>query len=102
MEKYIAIPATNLGNVPVSATDVALVYQASTTAVTITYKSGLILTITHAVAGASDETEREAIVLAIEKALRTDWTRPIYTIAAADLPYAVSAIAASYVVQPTA
>lgn len=102
MEKYIAIPATGLGNVPVSATDIALIYQASTTTVTVTYKSGLILTITHATAGASDETERDAIVAAVEKALRTDWTRPVYTVTAADLPYAVSAIAASYVVQPSA
>ena len=99
MDKFISIPATGLGSLLVSASGIAGVAQASTTTVVITYKTGLIATITHATAGASVETERDAIVAAIESALQTPWTSPTKAIAAADLPFAVSAIAYSLLIQ---
>jgi hypothetical protein len=48
------------------------------------------LTITHAAAGAGDETMRDAIQDAVVAALTTSWTNVSYTVA--NLPYAVSAI----------
>ena len=67
--KVFSIPVTNEQNQLVSATDVVLVEQASTTTVTITYKFGKVTTITHATAGSGDETERDAIQDAIVAAL---------------------------------
>jgi len=91
MEKFLSIPVTNEQNQLVSATDVLLVEQASTTTVTITYKFGKVTTITHATAGSGDETERDAIQDAIVAALQTDWKKPSYAVTT--LPYAVSGIA---------
>jgi hypothetical protein len=99
MDKFISIPATNLGSLIVSASGIAGVAQASTTTVVITYKTGLVATITHATAGSSVETQTDAIVSAIESALQTPWTVPTKAIAATDLPFAVSAIAFSLLIQ---
>lgn len=100
MEKFISIPATGLGNILVRASDVATVGQASTTSVVVTYTSGLIITITHATAGASDETQRDAIANAITGAQTLKWTDPVKEVSS--LPYAVSAVAATLLVQATA
>jgi len=95
MEKFLSIPVTSQQYQLVSATDIALIAQASTTTVTITYKSGGsasdVLTITHATAGAGDETMRDAIQNAVIAALQTPWYSVAYTVA--NLPYAVSGIA---------
>lgn len=100
MEKFLSIPVTNEQNQLVKATGIAIIEQASTTTVTIQYDSGLILTLTHATAGAGDETERDAIQNAVVAALQTPWTKPSYSVTG--LPYAVSGIAASHIVVPNA
>lgn len=93
MEKFLSIPVTDEQNQLVSATGVVLVEQASTTTVTIAYKEGTVVTLTHATAGAGDETERDAIQDAIVNALATNWKKVTYEVTG--LPYAVSGIAAA-------
>lgn len=89
--KYISIPVTNEQYQLVGAEGVLLVEQASTTTVTIAYAGGKVVTLTHATAGAGDETQRDKIEEAIVKALQKKWTSPVYQVD--DLPYAVSGIA---------
>ena len=108
MDKFISIPVTDNQRQLVSASGVALVAQASTTTVTITYHSGLVTTITHAAAGAGVETQRDAIEDAIEKSLATKWHEPVYMVgdstgykSSPALPFAVSAIATALLAQAT-
>ena len=91
MEKFLSIPVTNEQNQLVSATDIVLVEQASTSTVTITYKFGKLTTITHATAASGDETERDKIQDAIIAVNKQKWTEP--SLQVDDLPYAVSGIA---------
>jgi len=93
MEKFLSIPVTNEQNQLVSAKDIVLIEQGSTTTVVITYQGGKAVTLTHATAGAGDETARDGIQEAVRKALQTAWTEPVYTVVSGDLPYAVSGIA---------
>lgn len=102
MEKFLSIPVTSEQSQLLAATGVVLVEQASTTTVTVTYKSGLIATITHATAGAGDETARDGIQDAIVAALQKAWTEPAYAVPASNIPYAISGIALSFMVQPNA
>lgn len=98
MEKFISIPVTDLGDVLIASTGIAGIAQASTTTVVITYKTGLIATITHATAGAGVETARDAIVNAVVSSLKTAWTEPNFDVVLA-LPFAVSAVAYTLLVQ---
>ena len=94
MEKFLGITVTNQQVQIVSATGIVLIEQDSTTAVGIHYKSSTgtdVVTITHAAAGAGDETMRDAIQDAVVAALTTSWTNVLYTVE--NLPYAVSNIA---------
>ncbi len=91
MQKFLSIPVTDEQNQLVAVQGIALVEQGSTTTVVITYQEGKVTTITHATAGAGDETERDAIQDAIIKALQTSWQSPAYQVSG--LPYAVSGIA---------
>lgn len=91
MEKFLSIPVTNEQNQLVSANGIILIEQASTTTVTIQYAGGKVVTLTHATAGAGDETERDAIQTAVVNALQTPWTQVAYQVSG--LPYAVSGIA---------
>lgn len=95
MEKFLKIPVTSEQTQLVSATGIILIEQASTTTVTIAYKagsaSGDIVTITHATAGAGDETMRDAIQDAVVASLQTPWYSVAFEVA--NLPYAVSGIA---------
>ncbi len=95
MEKFLRIPVTSENYQLVSATDIALIEQASTTTVTISYKGGStgtdVLTITHATASAGDESMRDAIQDAVIAALQTPWTNPAYTVST--LPLEVTGIA---------
>jgi hypothetical protein len=91
MEKFLSIPVTSEQNQLVQATGIILIEQASTTTVTITYGGGKVVTLTHATAGAGDETERDAIQSAVVAALQTSWTYVAYNVS--NLPYAVSGIA---------
>lgn len=98
MEKFLSIPVTDEQNQLVSANNVALVEQASTTTVVITYHSGLATTITHATAGSGVETERDAIQDAIVAVHKQKWVDPVYQVSG--LPFAVSGIATALLVQP--
>lgn len=91
MEKFLSIPVTNEQYQIVSATDIKLVEQASTTTVTITYGAGKVVTITHATAGAGNETQRDAIENAIIATLSEAWTKVSFPVD--NLPFAVSGIA---------
>jgi hypothetical protein len=91
MEKFLSIPVTSEQNQLVSANNVVLVEQASTTTVTITYNGGKVVTLTHATAGAGVETERDAIQAAIVAALQTPWYKVSFQVSG--LPFAVSGIA---------
>ena len=76
MEKFLSIPVTSEQNQLVQASGIILIEQAST--------------LTHATAGAGDETQRDAIQNAVVAALQTSWTNVAYTVSG--LPYAVSGI----------
>ena len=94
MEKFLGITVTNQQVQIVSATGIVLIEQDSTTTVGIHYKSSTgtdVVTITHAAAGAGDETMRDAIQAAVVAALTTSWTNVLYTVE--NLPYAVTGIA---------
>lgn len=91
MQKFLNIPVTGEQYQLVAITGIVLIEQASTTTVTITYRGGQVTTVTHATAGAGDETERDAIQDAVVAALTTSWTNPAYSVE--NLPYAVSGIA---------
>jgi hypothetical protein len=93
MEKFLSIPVTNEQNQIISATGIVLISQNSTTTVHVHYKASIasdVVTITHATAGAGDETMRDAIQNAVVAALTTSWTNVLYTVE--NLPYAVSGI----------
>ena len=93
MQKFLNIPVTNEQNQLVAVSGIVLIEQASTSTVVITYDGGKATTITHATAGAGDETQRDAIQDAVVAALTTSWTNPAYNVE--NLPYAVSGIAVS-------
>ena len=96
MEKFLSIPVTNEQNQLVSATGIVIIEQATTATVTIAYKDALapgtskLVTITHATAGAGDETMRDAIQNAVIAALQQPWYNVAYQVS--NLPYAVSGI----------
>jgi hypothetical protein len=93
MEKFLSIPVTDQQRQLLSATGIILITQFSTTAVHVHYKSSTgtdIVTITHATAGAGDETMRDAIQAAVVSALTTSWTYVAFQVE--NLPYAVSGI----------
>jgi len=87
MEKFISI-----GGHIVNVTDVLLVEQALSTTVTLAYKFGKVTTITHD-DSTSGTAMRDLIQVSIEKALQTSWTEVVYTVPAADIPFAVTGIA---------
>ena len=94
MEKFLSIPVTNEQNQLLSATGIVLIVQASTTTVTVHYKSSTgtdVVTITHAAAAAGNEAMRDAIQDAVIAALGTSWTYVAYQVD--NLPFAVSGIA---------
>jgi len=101
MDKFISIPVTDKGDVLIASSGIASIQQASTTTVVVTYKTGMVATITHATAGASVETEKDAIVNAVLSSLKTAWTEPNFDVSVA-LPFAVSAIAFTLLIQATA
>jgi hypothetical protein len=89
--KYLSIPVTNEQNQLVGLDGLLLVEQGSTTTVVMTYQGGKVITITHATAGAGDETQRDAIQNAVVAALSTGAVKVTYQVE--NLPYAVSGIA---------
>ena len=94
MEKFLSIPVTSEQRQLLSATGIVLIVQASTTTVTVHYKSSTgtdVVTITHAASGANSEAMRDAIQDAVIAALTTSWTYVAYQVD--NLPFAVSGIA---------
>lgn len=94
MEKFLSIPVTSEQRQLLSATGIVLIVQASTTTVTVHYKSSTgtdVVTITHAAAAAGSEAMRDAIQDAVVAALGTSWTYVAYEVN--NLPFAVSGIA---------
>jgi hypothetical protein len=94
MEKFLSIPVTNEQRQLLSATGIVLIVQASTTTVTVHYKSSTgtdVVTITHAAASAGSEVMRDAIQNAVVSALSTSWTYVAFEVE--NLPLAVSGIA---------
>lgn len=100
MQKFLSIPVTDQQNQLVAVSNVVLVEQLSTTAVTISYDGGQVVTLTHTALGAGVETMRDAIQDAIEDALQTRWTQPVYRVdgvsGRVNLPAAVSGIASAF------
>jgi hypothetical protein len=91
MDKFLSIPVTSEQSQLVQASGIILIEQASTTTVTIVYGGGKVVTLTHATAGAGDETQRDAVQNAVVAALQSPWYN--VTFAVTNLPYAVSGIA---------
>jgi len=91
MAKFLSIPVTDEQKQLVSADDIVLCEQASTTTVTIAYQGGKVVTITHAAASANDESVRDYIQDSIVLAQQQPWHQVKYECDA--LPKAVSGIA---------
>ena len=90
----------NVDDLLISLNGIVLVEQTGATTTAITYADGLILTLTHAseaAPAASDD-----IVAVISKALAYGWQEPVYDVVAGDSIPAISAVAATHVVVPTA
>ena len=95
MEKFLSIPAAT-GNQLVSATNIVSVFagtaatpSATSTATTILYQGGKVVTIT-ASANQVASNMRNAIQDAITLALQTSWTNVVYVVPT--LPISVSTI----------
>ena len=80
MQKYLSIPVKNEDNQLVLVNDVAIVEQASTTAVDIHYTSGKKSTIAHDTMAANNEEIRNKIQDAILAVLKQSWTNPSYQV----------------------
>jgi hypothetical protein len=98
MEKFISIPAA-AGNQLVSATNVVAVFAgtaasplATSTATTIMYQGGKVVTLTTGTAQVASNM-RDAIQNAIATALQTSWTETVYVVPT--LPIAVTTITAA-------
>jgi hypothetical protein len=91
MEKFLSIPVTNEQNQLVSANDIKLIEQGSTTTVVITYGGGKAITITHDATGSGVETMRDAIQDAVVSALITHWQAVAFAVTG--LPKPVTGIA---------
>lgn len=93
MAKFLSIPVTSEGNQLISADNIKLIEQASTTTVTVTYGGAAaqdVITITHAAIGASAYTMRDEIQDAVVKAHQSVWQNVVETVAPSS---AVSGIA---------
>ena len=80
MQKYLSILVKNEQRQKVLINEVALVEQASTSAVDIFYTSGKKVTVNHDVMAAFNEEVRDAIEDAMITALGTAWTSPSFNL----------------------
>ena len=76
MQKYLSIPVKNEDNQLVLVNEVAIVEQASTTAVDIHYTSGKKVEVAHDVMAANNEDVRDRIEENIIDVLTLSWTNP--------------------------
>jgi hypothetical protein len=92
MEKFLRFPISGSTYQLVSATNIALIQQATATTTTIAYKSSStgtdILTITHA--SVANDDFRDFVQNQVLSALETSWTNVALTV---DPPVAVTSIA---------
>ena len=84
MKKFLSIPVTSEGSYLIGLENIALIEQASTTTVTISYTSNSagtdVLTITHDALSAGSEAMRDRIQDSIISAYKTAWTEPKYDV----------------------
>jgi len=80
MQKYLSILVKNEQRQIALINDVAIVEQASTSAVDIFYTSGKKVTVNHDVMAANNEEVRDAIEDAMITALQTGWTSPSFNL----------------------
>jgi len=90
MQKFLSIPVTGEQSQLVSANDIKIIEQASTTTVTITYGGGKVTTLTHATSASGSEEMRDAIQNGVVNILSQRWTNVSLDLA---VPKAVSLIA---------
>ncbi len=84
MAKFLSIPVTNEGNQLVSADDIKIIKQASTTTVTVVYGGAAaqdVLTITHAAVASGSEEMRDVIQNAVVDAHQSVWHNVVTTVA---------------------
>ncbi len=91
MTKFLSIPVTDEQNQRVSANDIKIIEQASTSTVTVAYGGGKVTTITHAASASGSEEMRDAIQNAVVAAQQQPWRAVTYQVE--NLPQAVSGIA---------
>jgi len=89
MQKFLSIPVTGQQSQLVSANDIKLIEQFSTTAVKIYYGGGKVTSITHATAASGNEEMRDAIQDGVVSILSQRWTNVSIDLV---MPKAVSAI----------
>lgn len=95
MQKFL-----NVDGFLIAINGIVSVAQTAATTTAITYADGLIITLTHASEAAP--AAFNDIVAVIGKALAKEWTKPVYAVSSVDSIPAISAIAATHVVVPTA
>jgi len=95
MNKFLSV-----NSLLISCNGIVLVVQTAENTTAITYANGLVLTLIHA-----SETAPAAftdIAAVIDKALATDWSKPVYDVVASDSVPAISAVVTTHVIVPTA
>lgn len=88
MQKFLSIPITATGETSqlISANDIVLIEQASTTSIVITYQGGKTNTLTIGAAmGATDVTVRDRIQGAVISAWQSSWTNVKHDLSLAGL-----------------
>ena len=97
MDVFFKLPVTDEGNYNINARNIVTVEQTANTTTAITYKEGVILTLTHADDGGTFAI-RDEIYAAMKAALKQNWRQ--VNITTMTPSYAVSAVAATHVVVP--
>tara|TARA_R100000655_G_scaffold26511_2_gene54543 strand:- start:8 stop:322 length:315 start_codon:yes stop_codon:yes gene_type:complete len=88
MQKFLSIPLTATGETSqlISAVDIVLIEQASTTTIVITYQGGKTNTLTLGAAMAANNVSvRDRIQDAVVSALQTSWTNVKHDLSLAGL-----------------
>ena len=94
MEKFIS-----KDSFLISLSGIVGIDQTADTTTLITYADGLIATVTHGTSGTNPAFFNE-LVIAIEKALQTPWTEPIYEPTALEVVGVISGIVYTHTVVP--
>tara|TARA_R100001594_G_scaffold14471_2_gene30781 strand:- start:17313 stop:17618 length:306 start_codon:yes stop_codon:yes gene_type:complete len=92
MQKYLSIPVKNEDNQLVLVNDVAIVEQASTTAVDIIWTSGKKVTVAHDTMAANNEEIRNKFQDYILEVLQYNWQKPSVQVSLAGITDAGGAV----------